>query len=63
MNYNINFPSFNIYIWIIVGKNIMIGSFSELPYYGIVIAIGMMAGLAIACWMAKKDRAEHGHLF
>lgn len=52
MNYNINFPHLHIYLDH-VGKNIMIGSFS-IAYYGIVIAIGMMAGLAIACWMAKK---------
>jgi phosphatidylglycerol:prolipoprotein diacylglycerol transferase len=31
----------------------MIGNFS-IAYYGIVIAIGMMAGLGIACWMAKR---------
>ena len=25
-----------------------------MAYYGIVIAIGMLAGLGIACWMAKR---------
>jgi phosphatidylglycerol:prolipoprotein diacylglycerol transferase len=52
MDYNINFPHLHIYLDH-VGKNIMIGSFS-IAYYGIVIAIGMLAGLGIACWMAKR---------
>lgn len=52
MNYNINFPHLHIYLEH-VGKNIMIGNFS-IAYYGIVIAFGMLAGLGIACWMAKK---------
>lgn len=52
MDYNINFPNLHIYLEH-VGKNIMIGNFS-IAYYGIVIAAGMLAGLGIACWMAKK---------
>lgn len=52
MDYNINFPHLNIYLDH-VGKNVMIGNFT-IAYYGIVIAIGMIAGLAIACWMAKR---------
>ena len=52
MDYNINFPHLHIYLDH-VGKNIMIGNFS-VAYYGIVIACGMLAGLGIACWMAKK---------
>lgn len=52
MDYNINFPHLHIYLDH-VGKNIMIGNFS-IAYYGIVIAIGMLAGLGIACWMAKR---------
>ena len=52
MDYNINFPHLHIYLNH-VGKNIMIGNFS-IAYYGIVIAIGMLAGLGIACWMAKR---------
>ena len=52
MNYNINFPHLHIYLEH-VGKNIMIGDFS-IAYYGIVIAFGMLAGLWIACHMAKK---------
>ncbi|MCM1282572.1 MAG: prolipoprotein diacylglyceryl transferase [Muribaculaceae bacterium] len=52
MDYNINFPHLHIYLEH-VGKNILIGDFS-IAYYGIVIAIGMMAGIAIAAWMAKR---------
>ncbi len=52
MNYNINFPHLHIYLEH-VGKNIMIGDFS-IAYYGIVIAFGMLAGLWIACQLAKK---------
>ena len=52
MDYNINFPHLHIYLDH-VGKNIMIGNFS-IAYYGIVIAIGMLAGLGIARWMAKR---------
>lgn len=51
-DYSINFPHLHIYLHH-VGKNIMIGNFS-VAYYGIVIAIGMLAGLGIACWMAKQ---------
>ena len=52
MNYNINFPNLHIYLDHI-GKNIMIGDFS-IAYYGIIIALGMLAGICIATWMAKK---------
>jgi phosphatidylglycerol:prolipoprotein diacylglycerol transferase len=52
MDYNINFPHLHIYLHH-VGKTIMIGNFS-IAYYGVVIAIGMLAGLGIACWMAKR---------
>jgi phosphatidylglycerol:prolipoprotein diacylglycerol transferase len=36
-----------------VGKNISIGGFT-IAYYGIVIAFGMLAGLWLASWKAKK---------
>lgn len=52
MDYNINFPNLNIYLEH-VGKNIMIGNFS-IAYYGITIAIGMIAGILIAGWMARR---------
>lgn len=52
MEYNINFPNLHIYLEH-VGKNIFIGNFS-IAYYGIVIALGMMAGLYLASFWAKK---------
>ena len=61
MDYNINFPHLHIYLDH-VGKNIMIGNFS-IAYYGIVIACGMLAGLGIACWMAKRTRQNSDTYF
>ena len=52
MDYNINFPNLHIYLEH-VGKTITIGNF-PIAYYGIIIALGMLAGIGIACWMAKK---------
>ena len=52
MNYNINFPHLHIYLDH-VGKNISIGGF-KIAYYGIVLAIGMLAGVALACYKAKR---------
>lgn len=44
MDYEINFPNLGIYLEH-VGKNIRIGNFT-IAYYGIVIAIGMLLGIA-----------------
>ena len=52
MDYNINFPHLHIYLDH-VGKNIMIGNFS-IAYYGIVIAIGMLA--LHAGWQSVPDK-------
>ena len=52
MDYNINFPNLHIYLDH-VGKNITIGNFT-IAYYGIVIALAMIAGLLIAGYQAKK---------
>ncbi len=52
MDYNINFPNLHIYMEH-VGKNITIGNFT-IAYYGIIIAIGMIAGLILASYQAKK---------
>lgn len=52
MDYNINFPHLHIYLEH-VGKNVMIGNFS-IAYYGMIIALGMLAGISIACLAAKK---------
>lgn len=52
MDYNINFPHLHIFLDH-VGKTVYIGNFG-IAYYGIVIAFGMMAGLGLACLVAKK---------
>ena len=52
MDYNINFPNLHIYMQHI-GQNIHIGNFT-IHYYGIAIAVGMLAGIGIDCWMAKR---------
>ncbi len=52
MDYNINFPHLHIYLEH-VGKNIMVGNF-PIAYYGIVITIGMFAGISIVAWMARR---------
>ncbi len=52
MDYNINFPNMHIYLEH-VGKNITIGNFT-IAYYGIIIALGMIAGLLLASSLAKK---------
>lgn len=52
MDYNINFPNLNIYLEE-VGKTLTIGDFT-IAYYGITIALGMMAGILLASGVAKK---------
>lgn len=52
MDYSIHFPNLNIHLNPVI-KSISIGNF-EIAMYGIVIAIGMLAGLGVACWMAKR---------
>lgn len=52
MDYNINFPRLHIFLDH-VGKTVYIGNFG-IAYYGIVIAFGMLAGLLLACLVAKK---------
>ncbi|MDD6156842.1 MAG: prolipoprotein diacylglyceryl transferase [Lachnospiraceae bacterium] len=52
MDYNINFPHLHIFLDH-VGKTVYIGNFG-IAYYGIVIALGMLAGLLLACLIAKK---------
>lgn len=51
MDYEINFPHLGIYLNH-VGKNIKIGNFT-IAYYGIVIAIGMLLGIAAILKRAK----------
>lgn len=52
MDMNINFPNLHIYLHH-VGKTISIGNFT-IAYYGIIIAIGMLAGIMIARSEAKR---------
>lgn len=52
MDYNINFPHLHIYLEH-VGKNISIFGFT-IAFYGILIAIGMIAGTQIARTEAKR---------
>ncbi|SFG61640.1 phosphatidylglycerol:prolipoprotein diacylglycerol transferase [Lachnospiraceae bacterium C7] len=52
MDYNINFPHLHIFLKS-VGKTIEINNFA-IAYYGIVIVCGMLAGIALACFIAKK---------
>lgn len=54
MNENINFPHLGIY-FDNVGKNISIFGF-EIAFYGITIAIAMMAGLGLAMQVARKTK-------
>ena len=52
MDWNINFPHLGIYLEH-VGKNISIGGFT-IAYYGIVIGIGIIGGLMLAQWQARR---------
>ena len=61
MDTNINFPNLHIYLDN-VGKSISIGSF-QIAFYGIIIACGMLAGIYIACWMAKKTNQNPENYF
>ena len=53
MDYNINFPHLHIYLQHVI-KSISIGSF-DIAMYGIIIACGMLAGLGVACYVAKNQ--------
>ena len=53
MDYNINFPHLHIYLQHVI-KSISIGSF-DIAMYGIIIACGMLVGLGVACYVAKKS--------
>lgn len=61
MNYSINFPNLNIELDHVI-KAISIGNF-DIALYGITIAIGMLAGLGMACWMAKRTNQNTDHYF
>lgn len=52
MGANIRFPNLGITIDSL-GKSISVGGFS-IAYYGIIIAVGMIAGFYMASWQAKR---------
>lgn len=61
MDYNINFPNLHIYLDN-VGKNIMIGDFA-IAYYGICIGIGMLGGIMLAEYLAKKTGQDSDRIY
>lgn len=52
MTTNINFPNLGIHLKN-VGQTISVFGF-EIAYYGIIIGLGVLAGIAIAAYLAKK---------
>ena len=52
MHMNIDFPNLGIHLEH-VGKTVTVFNF-DIAYYGIVIGIGIVAGLAIAMWQARR---------
>lgn len=58
---NINFPNLHIYLEH-VGKTISIGGF-EIAYYGLTLAVAMLAGLLVALWEAKRSGQKQDDYF
>lgn len=56
MEMSIHFPNLGIHLQH-VGKSISVFGF-EIAYYGIVIGIGILAGLMLAVWEAKRTRQD-----
>ena len=61
MNMNINFPNLHIYLEH-VGKTISIGNF-DIAYYGLTLAVAMLAGLLVALWEAKRSGQNPDNYF
>lgn len=61
MNMNINFPNLHIYLEH-VGKTISIGNF-DIAYYGLTLAVAMLAGLLVALWEAKRSGQNQDNYF
>ena len=61
MDYSIIFPNLHITLSH-VGKEISIGSFT-IAFYGITIAIGMLAGLGVALWQARRTKQNTDQYF
>lgn len=60
MHTMIEFPNLGIYLSD-VGKKITVFNF-DIAYYGIAIAIGMLAGILIASWQAKRIGVNPEHV-
>ena len=56
----IEFPNLGIYL-ADVGKKITVFNF-DIAYYGITIGIGMIIGILIACWQAKRIGVDPEHV-
>ena len=61
MDMSINFPNLGIHLEH-VGKSISIFGF-EIAYYGIIIGIGMIAGVLIAAAEAKRTKQNSEDYF
>lgn len=61
MNMNINFPNLHIYLEH-VGKTLSIGNF-DIAFYGLTMALAMLAGLCVALWEAKRSGQNQDHYF
>ena len=61
MTTSINFPNLGIHLEN-VGKSVTVFGF-EIAFYGIIIGIGMVAGIFIALWAAKKTGQSEDDYF
>lgn len=56
----IEFPNLGIYL-ADVGKNVTVFNF-DIAYYGITIGIGMLMGILVASWQAKRTKINPDHV-
>lgn len=61
MHETIDFPNLGIHLKN-VGKTISVFHF-DVAYYGVIIGLGILAGLLIAMHVGKEDRTESGRLY
>ena len=61
MTTHIHFPHLGIYLDN-VGKSISIFGF-EIAYYGIIIGIGMLSGILMAVYEAKRTKQNPEHYY
>ena len=60
MTESINFPNLGIHLEH-VGQKISIFGF-DIAYYGMIIGIGILAGVLMACKRGKADKTKPGDL-